>query len=179
MQLSMLKRHSKISEEMSSVFDQNIRFLSSLFTAQWWIQTFRQEGGGGGTQSSRPWDKGGRSPKQFFLALQASFLSKNKEGAPPPGPSPGSAPLHVRWWVCYPSSFIEGVCNEYLLIKIDMQRGDRSRLSTSARRIPVQDFQWMNFAFMPWQAGWSLDRFHMTSRRPLLVTVKWRPCMCS
>ena len=163
---------------MPSVFDQNIRFLSSLFTAHWWIQTFRQEGGGG-TQSSRPWDKGGRSPKQF-LALQASFLSKNKEGAPPPpGPSPGSAPLHVRRWVCYPSSFIEGVCNEYLLIKIDMQRGDRSRLSTSARRIPVQDFQWMNFAFMPWQAGWSLDRFHMTSRRPLLVTVKWRPCMCS
>ena len=162
---------------MSSVFDQNIRFLSSLFTAQWWIQTFRQEGGG--TQSSRPWDKGGRSPKQFFLALQASFLSKNKEGAPPPGPSPGSAPLHVRWWVCYPSSFIEGVCNEYLLIKIDMQRGDRSSLSNSARRIPVQDFQWMNFAFMPWQAGWSLDRFHLTSRRPLLVTVKWRPCMCS
>ena len=135
--------------------------------------------GGGGTQSSRPWDKGGRSPKQFFLALQASFLSKNKEGAPHPGHSPGSAPLHVRRWVCYPSSFIEGVCNEYFLIKIDMQRGDRSRLSTSARRIPVQDFQWMNFAFMPWQAGWSLDRFHMTSRRPLLVTVKWRPCMCS
>ena len=138
-----------------------------------------QTRGGGGTQSSRPWDKGGRSPKQFFLALQASFLSKNKEGAPPPGPSPGSAPLHVRWWVCYPSSFIEGVCNEYLLIKIDMQRGDRSSLSNSARRIPVQDFQWMNFAFMPWQAGWSLDRFHLTSRRPLLVTVKWRPCMCS
>ena len=48
MQLSMLKRHSKISEEMSSVFDQNIRFLSSLFTAQWCIQTFRQGGGGEG-----------------------------------------------------------------------------------------------------------------------------------
>ena len=122
---------------------------------------------------------GGRSPKQFFLALRALFWSKNKGDAPPPGPSPGSAPLYVRLWVCYLSSFIEGVCNEYFLIKSDMQRGDRSRLSTSARRIPVQDFQWMTFAFMPWPAGWSLDRFHMTSRQPLLVTVKWRPCMCS
>ena len=134
---------------------------------------------GGGPSHPDPEIRGDGLQNNFFLALQASFLSKNKEGAPPPGPSPGSAPLHVRRWVCYPSSFIEGVCNEYLLIKIDMQRGDRSRLSTSARRVPVQDFQWMNFAFMPWQGGWSLDRFHMTSRRPLLVTVKWRPCMCS
>ena len=95
-------------------------------------------GGGGGGGGG-----GGRSPKKFCLALQASFWSKNKGGAPPPPPAPPLDPplLYVRLWVCYPSSFIEGVCNECLLIKSDMQRGDRSRLSTSARRIPVQDFQ--------------------------------------
>ena len=82
---------------------------------------------GGGTRSARPWDKvGGRSLKEFFLALRASFLSKNKEGAPPPGPSPGSAPLYVRLWVCYPSSFIEGVCNEYLLKKV-IHKGEIDR----------------------------------------------------
>ena len=155
---------------MASVVDQNVRFFCLLFSLH--------NGG------SSPPDKGGkggrRSAKKFCLALRAPFLSKNKEGAPPPGPFPGSPPLlHVRLWVCYPSSFIEGVYNEYLLIKSDMQRGDRSRLWTSVRRIPVQDFQWMTFAFMPWPAGWSLDRFHVTSRRPLLVTMKWRPCMCS
>ena len=115
--------------------------------------------GGGGTQSSRPWDKGGRSPKQFFLALQASFLSKNKEGAPHPGPSPGSAPLHVRRWVCYPSSFIEGVCNEYLLIKIDMQREDRSRLSTSARRNPQTRLSMNEFCFYAMAGGLKFGSF--------------------
>ena len=34
--------------------------------------------------------KGGRPPKNIlFPALRASFWSKNKEGAGPPGPSPG------------------------------------------------------------------------------------------
>ena len=41
---------------------------------------------------SSPSDKGGgRSPKQFFSALWASFWSKNKGGTGPAGPSPGSA----------------------------------------------------------------------------------------
>ena len=37
--------------------------------------------GGGG--SSRPLDKGGRSPPKHFLALRASFWSKNKGGPAP------------------------------------------------------------------------------------------------
>ena len=41
---------------------------------------------------SRPWNKGGRPglPPHFFLALWASVWSKNKGGAAPPEPSPGS-----------------------------------------------------------------------------------------
>ena len=48
-------------------------------------------GGGGG--SSRPLDKGGRSPPKHFLALRASFWSKDKGGASPPGPSYGSVTI--------------------------------------------------------------------------------------
>ena len=39
--------------------------------------------------------EGGRSPKRFFSALRASFWSKNKRGAGPPGPSPGSATVSL------------------------------------------------------------------------------------
>ena len=46
--------------------------------------------GGGG--SSIPLDKEGRSPPQNFLALRASFWSKNKRGAPP-----GSLPWIRRY----------------------------------------------------------------------------------
>ena len=52
-------------------------------------------------ESSRPLDKDGprlktpageaTSPPQKFSALWASVWSKNKEGAPAPAPSPGSA----------------------------------------------------------------------------------------
>ena len=49
-------------------------------------------GGGGG--SSRPLDKGGgRSPPPNFLALRASFWSKNK-GGPAPRVSPMDPPLY-------------------------------------------------------------------------------------
>ena len=123
------------------------------------------------------WSK--RTPLLSPFSLHGGGSRPGGKRSLPPGPSLDPPLLHVRLWVCYPSCFIEGVCTEYLLIKSDMQRGDRSRLWTSARRIPVQDFQWMTFAFMQWPAGWSLDRFHMTSRRPLLVTMKWRPCVCS
>ena len=34
---------------------------------------------------------GGASPKKMFSALRVSVWSKNKGGAGPPGPSPGSA----------------------------------------------------------------------------------------
>ena len=36
------------------------------------------KGGGGGGQSSRPWDKGGAGLQKFFSALRASVWSKNK-----------------------------------------------------------------------------------------------------
>ena len=50
--------------------------------------------------SSTPWDKGGGLKKNFF---SASFWSKNKRGAGPPGPSPGSATGIIRQ---LPSSYI-------------------------------------------------------------------------
>ena len=121
---------------------------------------------GGGPSHPDPEIRGDGLQNNFFWPFRPHFCRKIRRALPPPGPSPGSAPLHVRRWVCYPSSFIEGVCNEYFLIKIDMQRGDRSRLSTSARRVPVQDFQWMNFAFMPWQGVevWIVFTWHHGGR---------------
>ena len=49
--------------------------------------------GGGEGGSSRPLDKGGRSPPPNFLVLRAPFWSKNRGGASPPGPSHGSATI--------------------------------------------------------------------------------------
>ena len=44
--------------------------------------------------SSRPLDKGGGGlPPPNFLALRASFWSKNRGGGSPPGPSHGSAAI--------------------------------------------------------------------------------------
>ena len=55
----------------------------------------KDEGGGGGSGHPDPEIRGGPASKFFFfLALRASFRSKNKlggGGAGPPGPSPGSA----------------------------------------------------------------------------------------
>ena len=42
----------------------------------------------GGRGSSRPLDKGGRSPPPYFLALRASFWSKNRGVGQPPGSLP-------------------------------------------------------------------------------------------
>ena len=44
--------------------------------------------------------KGGtRSPQKFFPALRASFFSKIRGGAGPPGPSPGSATDSCMPWI--------------------------------------------------------------------------------
>ena len=47
--------------------------------------------GGGGAGHLDPEIRGSSSPKKFFPALWASVWSKNKRGAAPPGPLPGSA----------------------------------------------------------------------------------------
>ena len=53
-----------------------------------------KEGGGG--QVIQTLRKGeAQSAKNIFSALRTSFCSKNKGGAGPPGPSPGSANAHV------------------------------------------------------------------------------------
>ena len=48
---------------------------------KWWIQTFRE--GGGGRGHPDPKIKRGRSQKNLFPALRASVWSKYKGGEPP------------------------------------------------------------------------------------------------
>ena len=52
--------------------------------------------------SSRPWDKGGQSPKKIFSALWASVWSKNKGGHRSPGSLPWIRHCStLKWHLCF------------------------------------------------------------------------------
>ena len=76
-------------------------FHPDLIVLQWWIQTFRKGEAGGGGHPDPEIGWGGGSPKKCFSAPRASVWSKNKGGAGPPDPSPGSATvLYSSWATC-------------------------------------------------------------------------------